>query len=622
MIMQTPADVLIVDDTPENIDVLADTLDGLDCQIRAATSGGRALALVAQKKPALILLDVNMPGMDGFETCRRLKSAPASRDIPVIFVTARHEDVAMGFEVGGADYITKPIRATEVRARVKHQLERVAMLNTMQALNRELEERVHKRTAELTVSNQQLRQEINERRYMQERLNYLASHDFLTRLYNRNALAKHVAEQLARTRGSDAEFAFLLVDIAQFRLVNENCGCIAGDELLCRFADAVSGALSRGDFLARLGGDKFAIVSEVTAPGHGERLAQSIVAQLKNFEFRWESRVFRFGATIAIVSMDRSVGSFDQLMLMADETSYLAKREGRGVVRCCVHSGRYAQDHRETINWTLLLMDAIAQNHLRVHFQRLQPLAPGLGGLRVELLMRLWDPRTQQLILPGSFIPAAERFQLVVELDRWMLQEAIRFLGRERELHALLGHVTVNLSALSMRDSLLADHIIALLDEHAVPAHLVCFEITETEAIVNLDKAREFMSRLQGIGCQFSLDDFGSGFASYGYLRELNFDTLKIDGVFVHDMDVEETHAAMVRSMCDMARLLGTPIVAERVESPAIVDQLRGMGVGWVQGFHFHRPEPLTADAIRWQADQARDLVTATADRGSLSDLG
>ena len=272
--------ILIVDDTPHNIDVLSATLADEHCELMAATSGARALELAARGHPDLVLLDVMMPGMDGFEVCRRLKADSATADIPVIFVTARTDDVSQGFAVGGSDYISKPINADEVRARVRYQLERRNLLEQLRELNHGLEEKVRERTAELTIANRHLRQEINERRYMQDRLNYLATHDFVTRLYNRGALDAHVSELLACVQRAECDAVFLLIDIDQFRLVNETCGCIAGDELLRQFAEVVAGLLQRTDFFARLGGDKFGVVVEDCGPDGGPVLARRILDQL------------------------------------------------------------------------------------------------------------------------------------------------------------------------------------------------------------------------------------------------------------------------------------------------------------------------------------------------------
>jgi diguanylate cyclase (GGDEF)-like protein len=596
--------ILIVDDTPHNIDVLSATLSDEHCELIAATTGARALELAARARPDLVLLDVMMPGMDGFEVCRRLKADPATADLPVIFVTARTDDVSLGFSVGGSDYISKPINADEVRARVRYQLERRMLLEQLRELNHSLEEKVRDRTAELTIANRHLRQEINERRYMQDRLNYLATHDFVTRLYNRGALDAHVSELLARVQRSECDPVFLLIDIDQFRLVNETCGCIAGDELLRQFAEVVGGLLQRIDFFARLGGDKFGVVVDDGGLDGGAALARRILEQLTEFEFHWEERSFKMAASVAVVRIERDIVSFDQLMLVADEAAYLAKREGRGSIRVHDSSVRgEGEGQRESINWALVLVDALKRHEFRAYFQRLTPLAAAIDGrvpgLHVETLIRLWDPRRQRLVLPGQFIAPAERFHLIGELDRWMVREVVRLLGGMPDAHDRIEQVAINLSAVSIREPGLAQYVADTLREFGVPGRLLCFEITETEAIVNLQSAGDFMHALHRLGCRFSLDDFGSGFASFTYLRQLPFDTIKIDGMFVRDMDSDLVHGGMVRSMAEMARLLGKPVVAEFVETEAVADLLRELGVDWAQGFHYHRPEPLTAEALR-----------------------
>jgi diguanylate cyclase (GGDEF)-like protein len=607
--------LLIVDDTPQNIDLLQATLADIHAELLVATSGLRALDLARRLQPDLILLDVMMPGLDGFEVCQRLKADPQTADIPVIFCTARIDDVARGFEVGGTDYITKPIQAGEVRARVRHQLERRALLRELRELNRMLEDKVGERTAELTLANQQLRHEVNERRYMQDRLSYLASHDFVTRLHNRGALDAHVSQLLARLQRQPAPAGpavMLLIDIDQFRLINEGCGCIAGDELLRQFADLLGGLLRRGDFLARLGGDQFAVVSE--EPDLGAGLARQLLDTLQDWAFQWQDRRFTLAATIAIVPLGRDLVSFDQLMQMADETVYTAKRDGRGQVHQYTAARPDRPSQREATNWAVVLLDALRHGRFRVFFQRLQSLDRG-SPLRVEALVRLWDPKRGELVAPSQFIALAERFHLIGEIDRWMLGEVLSLIGRHPELQQQLGQVTLNLSAVSLREPGLAQQVLGLFAQHGVRPALLCFEITETQAIGNLAQAREFMQTLREAGCHFSLDDFGSGYASLAYLRELPFDMVKIDGLFVRDMQTEPTHQAMVRSMVDMARRLDKPVVAEFVETAPVAHLLADLGVQWGQGYFFHQPEPLTLDALQRQMglaqqDYRRPLTT------------
>ncbi len=600
--MSSAPRILLVDDTPENLDVLSGILEDLDCELLVATSGERALELAGRRLPDLILLDVMMPDMNGFEVCTRLKSDLATTEIPVVFVTARTDDISQGFRVGGADYITKPINSDEVRARVRHQLERQTMLAELKSFNRELESKVRERTAELTIANRQLREEINERRYMQDRLNYLATHDFVTRLHNRNALEAYVAELLARIQVENISVAFLLIDIDRFRLINESCGCIAGDELLRQFADSVAGLLTREDFFARLGGDRFVVVTQHDAADNGMGLAQSILTHLEQFNFQWQDRQFKLAASIAALPLTRNMVSYDQVMLAADEVIFVAKRDARGAVFTLEEADKRKDLHKDNINWASRLVDALQNNHFRAYFQLLEyfPASSGDGQscYRMEVLLRLWDTYAQRMVSPGEFIGPAERLHLIPELDKWMINHVMELFVREPQLLAKMELVSINLSAISIRESQLAQFIVNLLQQHQLPPQKFCFEITETQAIVNVDIARRFMQTLHDFGCHFALDDFGSGFASYAYLHQLAFDRVKIDGIFVRDMDTDPSHFAMVKSIVEMARSLGKEVIAEFVESEEVARQLHAMGVEWGQGYHHHIPEALTREAL------------------------
>ncbi len=593
------AKLLIVDDTPENIDLLVSILAGAELDILAANSGERALELVPRTQPDLVLLDVMMPGIDGFETCRRLRTLPGGQDLPVIFVTARAEDTSQGFAAGGVDYIAKPVRADEVRARVHHHLEKRRLLRDLQQLNAQLEARVRERTQELVQANRQLREEINERRFMQDRLSYLATHDFVTRLYNRDALETHVQGLLGQASRVDDSACIVLVELARFSIVNDACGYIAGDELLRQVADLLAALAASDDFISRLGGDRFAIIcsrSTDTVLALGQRIKRAF----EGFVFYWDGRPYSVDARVAVVPIGTEYYSFEQVMAKADEASYLARREGGPGVRLHQPSPREA-DPRESVNWAYRLLDALKSDHFRVFFQRIVPLQDELPtGLRFETLIRLWDPEQQRVISPAVFIGPAERYQIIDQVDRWMLRAVLGQLAAlPAELLQRIELVSINLSAYSLRDAGLADFILGLLADHPCAPSKLCFEITETEAIVNLEVAQTFMHRLKAAGLRFSLDDFGTGFASFAYLKRLPFDSLKLDGAFVRDMDHDEANATMVRSMVQMAQALGLPVVAEFVESARIAAALRDLGVQYAQGYHFHQPEGLSEAALR-----------------------
>lgn len=604
--MPVSARILLVDDTPENLDVLSAILEDLDCQLIVATNGERALELTQRQLPDLILLDVMMPGMNGFEVCNQLKANPATAEIPIIFVTARTDDVSVGFSVGGNDYISKPINADEVRARVRHQLERKALLAELKTLNKELELKVRERTAELTIANRQLREEINERRYMQDRLNYLATHDFVTRLHNRNSLESHVCNLLAKIQTGSIKASFLLIDIDRFRVINESCGCIAGDELLRQFSDTIAGLLGRDDFFARIGGDKFAVVTQHKEVDNSLELAQQLLMQLKNYKFHWDEREFNLIASIGVLPLTRDIVSYDQVMLMADEVIFLAKREGRGLVRTYNEATKRSSLDKENVNWAQRLVDANLYNHYRAHFQLLENFdGTGSGKLRFETLIRMWDPIQQRLIPPGDFIGPAERLHLIPELDLWMIKEVIGLLSLHPDLRDGIDSISMNLSSISIREPQFAEQIVELIVANKIPGDLLCFEITETEAITSVEAASEFMGKLRSIGCRFSLDDFGSGFASYAYLHKLAFDILKIDGIFVRDMDREPNHYAMVKAIVEMAHSLNKEVVAEFVETEAVAELLRNLKVKWGQGYLYHKPQALSYEALLAQITAA-----------------
>lgn len=598
--MSTRASILLVDDTPENLDVLSAILEDLNCQLLVATSGERALEITAKQNPDLILLDIMMPDINGFEVCKRLKANPDTAAISIIFVTARTDDISLGFQVGGADYITKPINADEVKARVNYHLERKQLLAELQSFNRSLETKVRERTAELTLANRHLREEINERRYMQDRLNYLATHDFVTRLYNRNALESHVSELLARIQLDSSAATFLLIDIDRFRLINESCGSVAGDELLRQFADSISGLLSREDFFARIGGDRFVVVSPIVLSTKGMALAQTILNHLHDFSFQWEEKQFNLEASIGAIQLSDKIYSFDQVMLQADETLYLAKNEGRGIIRTFNDALNEKSSQRESINWASRLVDALKENSFRLFFQFVENIQPQQEkSYRMEILLRLWDSNQNRIIYPIEFIRPAERLHLIGKLDRWVVNAAFEFFANNPVLLNKIELISINLSAISIRDLAFSQFISTKLQDFKIPPHKICFEVTETEAIINVEAAKSFMHSLSDMGCHFALDDFGSGFASYAYLHQLVFDKIKIDGIFVRDMDTDASHYAMVKSIVEMASSLKKEITAEFVEHEGVATILAELGVSWVQGFHFHRPELLDAHHLQ-----------------------
>ncbi|SBS37510.1 Cyclic di-GMP phosphodiesterase YfgF [Marinomonas spartinae] len=596
--MKKMSTVLIVDDVPENLRVLSDVIASEECQVMVANSGERALELLERNKPSLVLLDVMMGGIDGFETCRQIRANPMLVDLPVIFVTALVDDITKGFAAGGNDYITKPIRVDEVRTRVEHQLERFYLLQQLKELNNTLEERVRERTHDLNAVNRSLQKEVSERRYMQDRLNYLAQHDFVTKLYNRDALEEHVTHLISgvQHKSNVSVPYFLLIDINEFRLINDACGCVAGDSLLFQVAQIINHVADpKKYYCARLTGDKFAIAVGRSSAQDIEAFFEQLNTEIENFVFSWDGRNFTTSITQIAIPITLDMVTFDQVIMIADEVSYASKQSGSHQ-RVVVDESELALDERRSnLNWGLTIIDGLEKNLFEVHFQQVFSLDDDNDDKkkRIEILVRLRDDKTGTLIYPNDFIRSAERFGIVSKIDRWVIQHTMMQLSERPELWNSIDQVALNVSALSVREPNFAPFILENLQKYQLDGSKFCFEITETEALNNFTETRYFMSLLHESGCTIALDDFGTGFSSFSYLTDLPFDVIKIDGEFVRDMHVNSIHHGMVDSIVKLAKLLNKPVVAEFIEHQEIVVALRELGVEWGQGYHFHRPEKL-----------------------------
>ena len=601
--------VLIVDDVPDNIDVLRKVIAPLECKMSVATSGERALTILEQVTPDLILLDVMMPGISGFDLCRLLRKDERFADTPIIFVTGRTDDISQGFSVGGNDYITKPINADEVVARVQHHKERYLLVQQLRTLNSELEERVRIRTSELVTANKQLREEINERRYMQDRLKYLAEHDFVSRTYNRTALESHVVDLISQPPEKFQSAYYLSIDLSRFRVVNESCGLIAGDELLSEAAELISTILGHKAFVARLSGDSFAVVYQTEELSAISTLANQLHSEFESFTFTWDDRQFDIGITLAVVRIDETITSFDQILMLADDVMYSAKRAGGRCVKYLsdIESDCIKQNNRQ--NWALRLIDGIKHDNFRVFFQQIHPLSAKAGGMRLEALVRLYAPDQGTLLFPDTFLYAAERYQLIADIDRWMIRKVAEFLFNNPSIYQRIDNVSLNLSPSTLRDKYLVDYVCDVLTKYRVDPRKICFEVTETEQIIHVTETSNVLKQLKELGCSIAIDDFGSGYSSFSYLREFPFDYIKIDGMFAREVEHSESSMAMVQSIQDVAKKLKKPCVAEFVENEALADRFTKMGIEWGQGYYFHKPEELTVENIQKCLAGAQECV-------------
>ena len=446
---------------------------------------------------------------------------------------------------------------------------------------------------------------------MSRRLRHLASHDMLTGLRNRYEFEEVLRGWLAEAMRGETCHALLYIDLDQFKVINDTCGHAAGDDLLRQLAGVLAASLRKEDVVARLGGDEFAaLIAGADAEG-ALRAAETLLAAIEGFRFRWEGDVYRVGASIGVVTLDEHSTSIGELLRAADAACYTAKELGRNRVHVYEEQDEDLNRRRGEMRWASQLHEAIEQERLELYCQPICALdGDDAGGLRFEVLLRIRS-REGELMTPGAFLAAAERFDLAVVIDRWVIERTLDWLGGHPELLARVRRCAINLSGRSLNDPNLREHVEQCLERNRVPAERICFEVTETAAISNLAGAMAFMKALRSRGCLFALDDFGSGLSSFGYLKSLPVDVLKIDGAFVRDMAEDPMLRAMVRSINDIGHVMGKRTVAEFVEDDGTLEMLREMGVDYAQGFGLSVPMPL--DALLEAAGPARSRDAAAS---------
>jgi diguanylate cyclase (GGDEF)-like protein/PAS domain S-box-containing protein len=424
-------------------------------------------------------------------------------------------------------------------------------------------------------------EDITERRRLQARLTYLAEHDGLTGLWNRRRLEQEVEQQAGRCRRYGEHAALLVIDLDHFKFVNDTMGHKAGDDLLIGVGEALRGRLRRTDRVARLGGDEFAVLLPRTSLRDARRVAGELVEVIGRARGIGRPDAHTT-ASIGVAAMDRTHCSAEEAFIRADLAMYRAKEDGGG----CVSVHDESSDRRERISgallWSQRIRDALERDRFVLHAQPIVDLQTG-ETVQHELLIRMLG-EDGEVLPPGDFLHYAERFGLMAQIDRWVVARAVELVA-ERDLS-----VEVNLSGKSLGDVGIVELVEELIAEHGVDAGRLVFEITETEAIANLDYARELAQRLQRLGCRFALDDFGSGFAGFRYLKALPFDYLKIDGDFIRDLPRNRTDQLVVRALVDVARGLGKKTVAEYVSDEEVRKLVTAGGIDLGQGFHLGRP--------------------------------
>jgi diguanylate cyclase (GGDEF)-like protein/PAS domain S-box-containing protein len=439
--------------------------------------------------------------------------------------------------------------------------------------------------------------DVTELRGLARQMSYQATHDALTGLVNRREFERRLEEAVESGHRGDGQHVLSYIDLDRFKVVNDTSGHLAGDSMLREVAKLLRDAVRDSDTVARLGGDEFGMLLIGCPLDKARQIADDVCRVVADYRFVWKDKIFNIGTSVGLVEVSRESGTLEELMAAADSACYVAKKQGTG--RVAVYSARDEALARHTgeIQWLQRLQTALKENRFQLYHQ---PIVPAFGenggGPAMEVLVRLKDEEGHD-VPPSDFVRAAERYRLMGLVDRWVVQTTLAALGRGAIPVPATRSVAINISGQTLGDTQFLEFVVETLDSTGVSPAQVCFEITESAVVANMDHARRFVGVLHGMGCQFALDDFGSGVGSFSNLKNLPMDYLKIDGSFMRNLAGDSVNQAMVTAMIKLARTLNFKVIAEQVEDAAALEAARRMGVDYVQGYAIGKPVPLSLAA-------------------------
>jgi len=433
-----------------------------------------------------------------------------------------------------------------------------------------------------------IQEDITEEKKMAAEIAYRATHDSLTGLLNRYEFEQHLESLLVSTEESETH-ALCFIDLDRFKIVNDTAGHLAGDELLRQLSKEMKKVGRKHDRLARLGGDEFALVLSHCEQSKAVQVAENLRKCINDFQLIWDEDILKVGSSIGVVAIRKGDKATDILKL-ADTACYAAKKMGRNRVYQFSEDDKFLSEKSEEHQWLAKIERALAADQFALYAQKIVPLRVEENKPKYEVLLRLIDD--ELIIPPGFFLPVAERFNVATKIDCWVIEHTLLWFHENPAILDELESFSINLSGQSLADESLQPFIMNLIDRLKFPVNKLVFEITETSAIHNLSQAQALIMGLQKIGVRFSLDDFGSGLSSFAYLKNLSVEFLKIDGMFVKDIENSPVDKAMVKSINEIGQVMGKKTIAEFVENQQIVDVLQEIGVDYAQGYFYSIPSP------------------------------
>ncbi len=433
--------------------------------------------------------------------------------------------------------------------------------------------------------------DVTSARKLSSQLNWQASHDPLTGLLNRREFENQLNHLVASAKPNEKTHAVMYLDLDRFKIVNDTCGHSAGDELLRQITSVIVKLLRSNDVLARLGGDEFGILLERCQPDDALRIANLLRLEVQKYRFGWQGKTFSVGVSIGLTQITGETSDSEEIMSAADSACYAAKENGRNQVYIHEVSIAKRSIHQKEMQWVHRIQSALDEDRFELYVQPIVGLTNHVEyPEHYEVLLRMVESENS-LISPGAFIPAAERFNMMPKIDRWVIKKVCQSMANlVSQSTRQLPLFSVNLSGTSLSDDGFMEDALKFLHDSNIPSNKLCFEITETSAIANMTKAIHFINRLKSAGCYFSLDDFGSGLSSFSYLKNLPVDFLKIDGHFVKDIGHDPVDYAFVDSINQIGHVMGITTIAEFVENDIILEAVKTIGVDCGQGFGIQKP--------------------------------
>lgn len=583
-------DILIVDDKVENLDFLAQMLREHNYKVRLATNAKIAFKSAKVAPPSLVLLDVNMPEMNGYELCRLLKQEAKTQDIPIIFLSASGQtfNKVEAFAVGGVDYITKPFDIREVIVRIENQLKFKLAQAQIVELNSNLEQKIQERTA-------QLQAEIEMRERTQAKLLRMALRDSLTDLPNRSWFLQKLKQELDRTKKDDSyQFAVVCFDCDNFKVINDSLGHDIGDRLLKAIPSRLETCLPQGSFMARLGGDEFIIllpqINDVaTAISFVRKIQQKFT-----FPFNVSKREIFLNFSLGIVLCNVEYDKAEKVLRNADLAMYQAKALGKGQYQ--IYNQKMHQRAVERLQLEIDLRQALKNNEFTLHYQPIICLETGhITGF--ESLVR-WQHPQRGIISPGKFIPVAEETGLIIPLGIWVLREACQQIKTWQQKYDSFISLTVNVNVAVQQFSYssLIEEIDRILEETQLPSHCLKLEITESAIMENSDSAHAILQELKERNIKICIDDFGTGYSSLSYLHQFPVDNLKIDRSFVSRIKSVDEPNKVIDAIVNLAHHLDISVTAEGIETKEQLDYIKKVNCEYAQGYYFFKP--LNSEAV------------------------